>query len=930
MNERAEAAENDRRIGVFTTDTDLVIKSWDSVLEQMTGIAPHDACGRTIGELVPDLGDRVPAGLFREPLISGSVQILAPALHKYLIPCPPAVPSSEFDRMQQRVVVGALRDDSGAVGLVVTVEDVTARLESERRMARTLREGTAAERLAAITGLVGMEPTDGLGPLETALHDEHWEVRRAAVRAVAARRDAALVDTIIGALRDGHRNFSLLSSALELLSTTGVDVTDALVSLMGHADPDLRIQAALALGTQHRSEAIDALIAALDDPDVNVRFHAIEALGKRATATAIERLGDIAASGDFFLAFPAIEALVQIGDPLGASRLSALLGDEMLASAAADALGRLGDEDAVQPLVHALDDPHGSLESIVGALVRIHHRYLSLFAGADEIEEIVRRTVSEVGRQRIVEALPTASREPLKQLVTVLGWIPNPSVPAALARLLGSSDVRHEVVEALVRCGGSALDLLISQLRTDDTDAKRAAIIALGRVGDTRATPALVELLGQHDERGLWVPITGALARLGDRRPFETLLQRLGDPDVAVRQGAIGALNSMGHPEMSDRIVSMLDDPNPFTRESAVRIAGYFGYSNCVDRVFGLCRDEDEAVRAAAVEHLPYFDDRPALDTIAAALSTDTPRVRAAAANALGAIMEAPASRLLAQALDDADSWVRYFAAMGLGRHGDASALPALGERASGDPAMHVSVAAIDAVAAIGTDDAFSTLSAIAAQDGERGIAAVRALGRLPAGRVVAELRLALRSADPHRRAAAVEALLAHGSVEAIEALSWTATADADVSVARAATNALGAIANRSTPASAHAVRALIESLRESACRADALDALAHLAPAALPELTAALGADDPVVRRGVVEALSRLSHPVASACLRRALTDGDAVVRRTAVAALSRVGSRGLGRQFAALAQSDPSPAVRHAAANALHRGTVAADGDE
>jgi hypothetical protein len=253
MNERAEAAENDRRIGVFTTDTDLVIKSWDSVLEHMTGIAPRDACGRTINELIPDLGERVPAGLFREPLISGSVQILAPALHKYLIPCPPAVPSSEFEWMQQRVVVGALRDDSGAVGLVVTVEDVTARLESERRMARTLREGSAAERLAAIMGLAGMEPTDGPGPLETALHDEHWEVRRAAVRAVAARRDAALVDTIIGALRDGHRNFSLLSSALELLSTTGVDVTDALVSLMGHADPDLRIQAALALGTQRRS-----------------------------------------------------------------------------------------------------------------------------------------------------------------------------------------------------------------------------------------------------------------------------------------------------------------------------------------------------------------------------------------------------------------------------------------------------------------------------------------------------------------------------------------------------------------------------------------------------------------------------------------------------------------------------------------------------
>jgi len=930
MNERDAAAQDNRRVGVLTTDTDLVVKSWDSVLEQMTGISSLHACGRTINELVPDLEDRIPAGLLRAPLTSGATQILAPALHKYLIPCPPADPSSEFERMQQRVVVGALRDESAAVGLVVTVEDVTERLETERRLARTLREGTAADRLVAITRLAGMEPADGPDPIDAALRDDHWEVRRAAVRAIAARRDAALVDTIVTALRDGHHNFGLLSSALELLSTTGVDVTDALVSLMGHADPDLRIQAALALGTQHRGEAVDALIAALDDPDINVRFHAIEALGRRASGAAIDRLGDIATSGDFFLAFPAIEALVQIGDPLGAPRLSSLLDDEMLSSVAADALGRLGDEDVIPPLVHALDAPEASLESVVGALVRIHHRYVSLFAGAEEIEDLVGQSVSEAATQRMVQALSTASTESLKRLVTVLGWTCRPSVPAALAQLLGSLDVRHEVIDALVRCGGSALDLLIGQLRTDDTDAKRAAIVALGRIGDLRATPALIELLARDDERDLWVPITGALARLGDPHSFETLLQRLGDPDAAIRLGAIGALNSMGHPEMNGRVVALLADPNPFTRESAVRIAGYFGYSNCVNRVFDLCRDDDETVRVAAVEHLPFFDGRPALDTLASALSTDTPRVRTAAAHALGAITDGAAPRLLIQALDDVDSWVRYFAAMGLGRHRDASSLRALGERASFDPAMHVSVAAIDAVAAIGTDDAFTMLSAIAALEGERSVAAVRALGRLPSDRVVAELGLALRSADPNRRAAAVEALLSHGSVEAVEVLSWTATADADVVVRRAAIDALGAIANRSTPARARAVSALIGLLRESTCRADALDALAHLAPEAMPELTAALDADDPVVRRGVVEALGRLSHPVASACLRRALTDGDAVVRRTAVVALSRVGSRGLGSQFAMLAQSDPSPAVRHAAEIALHRGSGAADGYE
>src|SRR6185295_4084175 len=106
----------------------------------MTGIAAIHACGRRMHDLVPDLGSRGLDTLLREPLVSGAAQVLAPALHKFLIPCPPLERSTEFDRMQQRVVVGALRDEQRAVGLVVAVEDVTARLERERALARQLRD----------------------------------------------------------------------------------------------------------------------------------------------------------------------------------------------------------------------------------------------------------------------------------------------------------------------------------------------------------------------------------------------------------------------------------------------------------------------------------------------------------------------------------------------------------------------------------------------------------------------------------------------------------------------------------------------------------------------------------------------------------------------------------------------------------------------
>ena len=95
MNE-SSSNELERRIGVFTTDLDLVVRSWDAALELMTGIAAGDACGRRLEALVPDLAERISPELFREPLVSGSAQVLAPALHKYLIPCAPIEPSDRI------------------------------------------------------------------------------------------------------------------------------------------------------------------------------------------------------------------------------------------------------------------------------------------------------------------------------------------------------------------------------------------------------------------------------------------------------------------------------------------------------------------------------------------------------------------------------------------------------------------------------------------------------------------------------------------------------------------------------------------------------------------------------------------------------------------------------------------------------------------
>jgi HEAT repeat protein len=910
-----------RRIGIFTTGADLVIQSWDAALEQMTGIPSARACGARLDELVPDLESRGLLELLTEPLASGSPQVLAPALHRFLIPCAPLEPSTEFEQMQQRVVVGSLRDDARAHGLVVTVEDVTTRLERERQLARELRSCDPATRVEAVHQLAPLQSPDTLGPLGSAMGDDDWRVRRAAVRALAAREGAVLVDALIAALREGHKDFSVLSSALQLLTMTGVDVTGALIRLLGDVDPDLRIQAALALGAQRKPEAVSALLAALDDADVNVRFHAIEAIGKLGPIAAVEPLARIAESRDFFLAFPAIEALVQINDPSIAPTLASLLTDPMLAGAAAEALGRVGDEGTVEPLVDALSFPDVPVIAVVNALASIHRRYQPLSGGAELIEDMARQRLHADGVQRVIHAVSRASGDSLRNAIVVCGWLRDPAVPMALARLLGTADVHREMVEALARHGAPVVDLLIEQLDSEDPTARRTAVVALGRIGDRKAVPSLLRVLEQGD--ALLVPVAAALARLGDTRAFMPLLGLLGHPQAAVRQTVIGALNSIGHPAMASEILARLEDPDPLVRDSAVKVAGYFGYHDCIEPVLALCRDTDEGVRCSALSHLPYFDDSRTFDVLSSALANGTPRARGAAAQALGAVDGAPSRDLLHRALGDTEPWVRYFAATSLAKIGDAASVPELARVVGGDPAEHVRVAAIEAVGLIGGAEAVQILEPLVANDaGESGHAAARVIGRLPGDGVIDTLRAALRSADPLRRAATAEALGVRATEEAAAALEWTASADADAAVTRAALGGLTTIANSSnTQASRRAVGGIVATLTDPERCEWGLAAVSRLSAPAIVFLAELLGADDPHTRRAVVGALGRLAHPAASAVLRSALGDADPVVRRQAVAALTRLGTQGLTPRLLLMAERDPSPAVRHAAMVALQR---------
>jgi HEAT repeat protein len=869
-------------VGVFTTDANLIIQVWDAVLARLTGISAEKASGQSLTSLIPDVEERRLLARFRRVLDEGVVEVLAPAFHHYLIACAPLTPSKRFDKMQQRVNIAPLRENERIAGLIVTIEDVTERLDRERDLSEQLAHEDEGTRLRAAQALASDKSLNGAPPLLTALKDESWRVRRAAVEGVAHRAAPDAIAALLNSVRDNHHNLNLLNSALQVLAMSDVDTFSPLIEFLNGPDADLRIQAALALGEQRDTRATPALMKALDDADINVRYHAVEALGKLRAIEAADALAVIAETRDFFLAFPALDALTQLGDSRVAPRLVPLLEDEFLREPAANALGKLGDEGAVAPLAALLNTPHAPTYVIAESLAVLYDRYEKLYGEGKHIADMSRRAIDATGAQNLLDALDEHRTENLRPLALVLGWLEGAAVENALTRLLGRTDVRNEIVEALVRHGAGVTDLLIEQLDAEDLEIRRSAVVALGRIGDARATSALIRVL--HEDSELIIPTASALAKIGDRSAFDALLALIGDRDAAIRQAVVGALNSLGAPEMPARIIPLLDDLDPNVRESAVKIAGYFGYPECADLLLERCRDEDERVRCAAIEHLPYLDDPRVARTLIDALEQETPKVRAAAAAALAHVEEAESKSHLVNALKDTDAWVRYFAARSLGQRRAEECIDALAGVAQGDKFNHVRIAALDALGRIGGERAVEIAAPfVEAPDPDLGRAALGALGNISHPDSLPPLIKALRSTDAGLRAGAATALGERGGTEALEHLQRLAATDTEPAVFEAAIVALKKLG---TP---EAIAGLVALTADTTRREAASAALSEVKDTQIEDVARGLSHHTAEVRRAVVEVLAQMKRQRATELLHAALDDAEASVRLAAVAALGK-----------------------------------------
>jgi len=337
--------------------------------------------------------------------------------------------------------------------------------------------------------------------------------------------------TAVKALTLLHECAKPAAAAVEgALGVAGADLLEALADLAARGDALEKRAAVLCLLWSRRAEHIALLVTFAQDESLYPVV--IEGLAAWRPGV-IAQLDTLLPKARGHLLASVIGVQGRLLDEEGGRRRAALFSahldsaDLVVATAAAGALARFGDESVVPRLIELVGAQQERVRRAAGhALAQVGLRHpeavRAALHGLDiESERGVElmRVYQVVGRSEDVPSLAAALSSPLPALRrAVLGAIAAISGPAAvrtisLAMTDENTEVRMAAVAALSRVGPAASETIVSALRTAEGPFRAALVRALGRVGHPEA-PAILRGLA-HESAEMAMASLEAFQSLG-------------------------------------------------------------------------------------------------------------------------------------------------------------------------------------------------------------------------------------------------------------------------------------------------------------------------------------------------------------------------------------------------------------------------------
>ena len=503
----------------------------------------------------------------------------------------------------------------------------------------------------------------------------------------------------------------------------------------------------------------------------------------------------------------------------------------------------------------------------------------------------------------------------------------------------GDDNAAVAAIEALGRIGGAAaVDTLVTAVNTGSFFRVFPAIDVLGRSGDPRAVAPLITLLADP----MYAPEAArALGKTGQLVAVPALASLVASPVESVTRVAATALAEIGgkHREQygtddavdealrgaidASAVVKLrraLQTADAAERLAIIAILGAVGggpadrsnpseHSGAVESLRALLADPEVAEAAAkALKKVGRDAERSVRDTLRDGDSAER-RVLLPIITRVSVVDE------LRLCLVDPDAEVRSRACAALARVGARSSVPALFGMLT-DEKPGVVQAAVAAIQSLGSDDT-KELALRAAQNRRPAVrrTALRILGYFGTVEALPIFLAALEDDDAGAREAALLGLALVDDPRALDAL--LRAVGSEITKTRAvAARALGQSGKREDVRVATALRAALSD-PDAWVRYFACQALGRLVvDDAVDDVTRLLGDDAGQVCVAAVEALARMSAPVAFDSLRIAVEGDDPDVTRAALLGLA---SKPDALPVLLRAANDPQAATRLVAVCAL-----------
>lgn len=568
-------------------------------------------------------------------------------------------------------------------------------------------------------------------------------------------------------LRDSA-DATLRSAGSEILRLRGVRSLPVVVGLLRDSDPDVVLQSVLILDRMRDPRALEALHDVLGHPDPNVRQEAVLAIGRLGDARSIPYLMPFL-EADFWVQMAVIQALGDLRSPEAVPALAGKLADPLVGSLAAEALARIGGEEAFRAL--AAHWPAGGVEIDDETMLGLLAHVLEGLPRAAELGALpggFREALSARLHDRSAEARAAAARCLLtlgpspwdsQAVETLAAFRPLPVRPPSLAR-------RQDLIGPLLVASGEAR-IWGFQLASRFPDAvpEETFLEALREVAERgELLPSLLQALDKVRVPGLGAALLDLYLDLplASREALAPALEIHGPevraaldsrPVEATDRMVVAALLGQPVEEVAAAILDLEPPLRPGVVSRLMRLEGLIPLlpwddwlAEAPELYAGLAAEA--AVRCGFRELLPALRQR-------AAVTPSVPLLRA-----FGALGDREAVPVLVPCLRGRDD-LRQAALESLGRIGGPEARSALREAARGFGLAPEARAAYKALAACaGPEDGALFRGAADHPDWQVRLAAAEALSRFPGHENVALLaRLAADTvpAVAHRAMAALD-----------------------------------------------------------------------------------------------------------------------------------------------------------------------------